>query len=526
MVALTKNSRRWWIALLNMVGVYIIVANRSHIGVAMVCMVNATAVNMVTSLERSDANLTELGPAFDETCPNRFVHEDGNGTVEMVDARSDYRGTFIWMTDQQSLLFSAGFYGNFLIMWASGYLADRFGPKEMTFLSILGVSIAAIASPMIAELSYVGFVAVRVVFGLFENPAMPAMAAMIARWFPASERSTAAGIYTSGNQLASSIGVVIASSLCRTHFLNGWPLIFYLDGLIGFIWLFLLVKFATNTPQESTFLSSTEKDYLYDKNGKHHTTFSERKAIGEKLPLSRMLLSTAVMAVVITQFSFNLTNTLLATYLPTYMRDIMYLNLQENGFYTALPFFVQLLSKYSLSILADVLKSKGILSHTASAKAFQILTNIGTAIACIILALFVNCSRTILLSLVLTLYGFAMGAVIPGCFTATLSIAPSYAGMITSFTLTAGAIGNACAPALVAFVVREGQSSEWAVVYIIVAIVNLSAGLFFAFFGKADVQPWAKKTIPQIQTTQIVPEGLEKPTITLTFSDGTEISRL
>lgn len=53
------------------------------------------------------------------------------------------------------------------------------------------------------------------------------MASISARWFPSTERSTAAALYTSGNQIALSLIYWIGAELCSAKFLDGWPLIFY-----------------------------------------------------------------------------------------------------------------------------------------------------------------------------------------------------------------------------------------------------------------------------------------------------------
>jgi sugar phosphate permease len=58
----------------------------------------------------------------------------------------------------------------------------------------------------------------------------PAVASLISKWFPANERSTVAAIYTSGNQLGSSMGTFLAARLCLSTFLGGWPMIFYMYG--------------------------------------------------------------------------------------------------------------------------------------------------------------------------------------------------------------------------------------------------------------------------------------------------------
>lgn len=57
------------------------------------------------------------------------------------------------------------------------------------------------------------------------------MSSIASRWFPPNERSTVSAIFTSGNQLAASLGIVIAAELCTIDILDGWPLIFFLAGV-------------------------------------------------------------------------------------------------------------------------------------------------------------------------------------------------------------------------------------------------------------------------------------------------------
>ena len=229
-----------------------------------------------------------------------------------------------------------------MIMFFSGFLVDRFGPVIVGFVSMIGMTITILLLPLVAHTDYYLFFILRFIFGIFENPLLPATSDMVARWFPATERSTVAAFYTSGNQLSASLGVVISSKFCEINFPDyfpsflflsngGWPLIFYLSGILGIIWIFSWKIFATNFPSESKFLSRKEKDYLFETNESHFTTFRQRKQSGLKIPLKKMVFSTATLAVVIGQFSFNFSNTMMQTYLPTFLRDVMNLDLDEVG---------------------------------------------------------------------------------------------------------------------------------------------------------------------------------------------------
>uniref|UniRef100_A0A7E4W365 MFS domain-containing protein n=1 Tax=Panagrellus redivivus TaxID=6233 RepID=A0A7E4W365_PANRE len=493
------NRRRWIMAFLLMYGMYNCVSNRSHIGVAMVCMVNASATeqNPVASnftLEQiMPVNLTE-NSIPSGSCPRRTLE-----ATEDSEETQGYKGTFTWSNEKQSLAISAGFYGNIVVMWFSGYLSDRFGSKTMALIGIFGMSVTAVLTPSVAALSIWAFVALRVFCGMCENPALPAMAAMLSRWFPAAERSTAAALYTSGTQLSASVGVVIASSLCPLTLLGGWPLIYYLDGMLGFVWVMLFFMLASDSPMDSKFLTEGEKSFLYQENEKYHTTFKQRKQTGQKLPLARMLLSKAVFAVVVTQMIFGFTNTLMQMYLPAFLRDVLQLDLKKNGVFTAVSFFVQLLSKNCLGIFADWLKKKKYLSPNASCHLFQALASTGVTISFLLLAFYINCSTPTACFIILAAYGGFVGASVPGTFTSSLSIAPSYSGMISSFTLISGALANALAPSLVGFIVQERTHAEWSLVFGAIAVINAIGGIVFLLCGTSDVQSWDRPVIVPIE---------------------------
>lgn len=229
-------------------------------------------------------------------------------------------------------------------MCFSGFLVDRFGPAVVGFVSMIGMTITVLLTPLAAHTDYYLFFILRFVFGIFENPILPAASDVVARWFPATERSTIAAFYTSGNQLSSSLGVVMSSRFCGMSFPEGfpsflflsnggWPLIFYLSGILGVIWIVFWKFFGTDFPSESRFLSQEEKDYLFNINERHFTTFQQRKQSGLKLPLKNMVFSTATLAVVMGQFSMNFSNTMLQAYLPSFFRDVMNLDLDQVGFF-------------------------------------------------------------------------------------------------------------------------------------------------------------------------------------------------
>jgi len=89
-----------------------------------------------------------------------------------------------------------------------GYLADRFGPKRIFFIGILGSTLLSINFGMIE--SYPAAIANQIVSGVFRAMIFAPGITLVASWFPANRKATAMGVYViggvSGNILLSLVG--------------------------------------------------------------------------------------------------------------------------------------------------------------------------------------------------------------------------------------------------------------------------------------------------------------------------------
>uniref|UniRef100_A0A8R1EGV4 MFS domain-containing protein n=1 Tax=Caenorhabditis japonica TaxID=281687 RepID=A0A8R1EGV4_CAEJA len=61
---------------------------------------------------------------------------------------------------------------------------------------------------------------------IFKGFVAPSYTTIIGNWFPASEKSTAVSMFTTGNQLAAAVGNPVVAAVCASDF--GWPWIFYI----------------------------------------------------------------------------------------------------------------------------------------------------------------------------------------------------------------------------------------------------------------------------------------------------------
>ncbi|KAI1710728.1 major facilitator superfamily domain-containing protein [Ditylenchus destructor] len=436
--------------------VYSWISMRNNLGVAIVCMVNATS-----SAASSDSSMIQLNNSdlFNAHSMERSMMAKCGRTISAESAGSGYDGTLNWSSFQQSQLFAALFYTSFLTVGISGWIADRFSPKILVIVFMSNYGIFTVLTPFFANSSFYVYLAARFIMGLGDGMVFPCVTSMVARWFPPSERSTAAALYTSGNQIAAGLGAILFTKLCTvTTFLDyGWPNIFYLTGFLTFVFVLLWSIFLTDNPMDNRFVSAKEKLFLSEELSGQHSGMGSRKS-----------------------------------YLPSYFRDVVRLDLTSNGWYTATPFLTQLVFKNVFGIGSDVLKRAGLLTDTAACKILQVFSGIGVAITLILMALFVDCTNPHLALFLLSIFGICFAGSNSGAFTASLCIAPPFTGTVVSLCSFTGAVANIIAPTMIGFLNKKGTPEEWSLIFFTAAAINVICGVEFLIWGTAEVQPWAK----------------------------------
>ena len=85
---------------------------------------------------------------------------------------------------------------------------------------------------------------------------------MLAKWFPTSERSTAAGVIYSGQMIGTMLTMPLAALICDwgndSNDSDGWPSMFYMFGMAGVLWSILWAWLIYETPAQHPTISQTE----------------------------------------------------------------------------------------------------------------------------------------------------------------------------------------------------------------------------------------------------------------------------
>ncbi len=143
-----------------------------------------------------------------------------------------------------------------------GYVIDRLGTRLGFSLAVVVWGLASLSHA--AARSWLGFAIARLGLGVGQSANFPASIKTIAEWFPQKERAYATGVFNGG----SNIGQVLAPLLIPVvlYFFVSWQYVFVLSLILSVIWLILWL-ILYNSPQESRFTNSAEREYILSDSG-------------------------------------------------------------------------------------------------------------------------------------------------------------------------------------------------------------------------------------------------------------------
>ncbi|XP_014682022.1 PREDICTED: sialin-like [Priapulus caudatus] len=170
-------SSRFALALAAFFGFVVLYIQRFNMSVAIVCMVNNTAV-------RAEAGIDADGDLEGETGDRCLA------TVTLSnDTTDDETGEFVWSKPTQGIVLSAFFWGYLLTQLPGGWLATYLGGKRVYGYGQLLASVMALLAPVASNYSYKTLLVVRFIQGIGQGVVFPAMHVFWGTWAHPYERS-------------------------------------------------------------------------------------------------------------------------------------------------------------------------------------------------------------------------------------------------------------------------------------------------------------------------------------------------
>ncbi|XP_066933218.1 vesicular glutamate transporter 3-like [Clytia hemisphaerica] len=350
-----------------------------------------------------------------------------NGTEYTVSPELD------WSPKLQGFVLSSFFYGYIITQIPGGWLATKYGGKNLFGCGVLMTALFTLITPPAARCNVYLLVAVRMAEGLFEGVTFPSIYAIWRKWAPPLERSKLATISFSGPFAGTVLGMPLSGVIANSF---GWPWVFYTFGLFGVIWSFFWFALVTESPCDHPKISKEELDYIQN-------SLKEDKPEKqvENIPWERDFITSLQYGQSLLHMTEKWGWYTLWTQLP---------NLSESMF-NSIGFFSQAL----FMVIVGYTKNKD-------------LAIIG-------------------LTLAVGLGGFA-GTGFP---INHLDIAPRYASILFGISNCFATLPGIISPLVVGLITPHETQEEWRVVFFIAASIYLFGLLFYCIFASGEKQEWA-----------------------------------
>ncbi|XP_066253902.1 sialin [Euwallacea similis] len=446
---LGKLHTRYVVCILGSIGMGIIYGLKVNFHVAIVSMVNYTAVG---------------------------GSEHGNSDSE--------DGPFVWNALIQGLLLSAYFWGYIVSELPGGKLAESYSAKWVMFGAVAINVVAVLLTPICAQLHFSIVIVLRVLQGLGGGVTFPAMHCLLAHWAPPTERSVMSSIVYSGTALGSVIFLLVSGKIAASL---GWELIFYIEGGVSALWLIFWGILAADNPSLEKYISPQERDLI---NLSLHQDDPESVHGGRKasVPWKAIFLSPAFLAILIAHTCSNWGWYMVLVELPLYMKSVLKFKMSENALLTALPFFTMWIFSIIFSKVLDTFREKGLITTTTARKIATGVASLGPLV-CFVLLCYIGGSvaGVILMTLAVT----AIGGMFSGFLSNHIDISPNFAGTLVAITNTVATIPGIAVPFVVnTLTAKDPSITSWRIIFWITVTLFAIEFIVYTIFGSGEEQPW------------------------------------
>ena len=227
------------------------------------------------------------------------------------------------------------YWAYFLFEVPSNIIMEKVGARIWIARIMITWGIFATATAFVTGTT--SFAIVRFLLGAGEAGFFPGLILYFTYWFPARHHARIVSGFLVGLPIAVAAGAPISTGLMGLHGLfglKGWQIMFIAEGVPTIVLGLLFYFVMTNKPQEATFLSQAEKDWLTNK------IASERKA-KEAIRVYSMLESMwnpRVLLLALNYFGIVTASLGMLFFIPQIIKSLGSLTNMQVGWLTMIPY--------------------------------------------------------------------------------------------------------------------------------------------------------------------------------------------
>ena len=384
---------------------------------------------------------------------------------------------------QMSYVFSAFTIAYALFEIPSGTWGDRIGPRRVLTRIVIWWSIFTMATA--AAFNFASILLVRFLFGMGEAGAFPNASRTFSKWFPASERGTAQGIFFAGAHLGGGLSPIIVGALLVIF---PWRVIFVLFGLVGFIWAVAWYRWFRDDPSDHPRVSAVERRYIEAGRGPNQTHQLDTAAIGRILLDRNVILLGLMYFTQAYGFYFNI------TWITTYLREARGFTGSLLGLMAGLPLILSAVADLTGGLATDRLRT---IHGLRAARCW--IGGASLLVAGVSMIAGAAAEDALTAAILIAISGAADSFLLGAAWSTCLDIAGPHAGMVTGAMNTAGQVGAFLSPIVVARFLNEG-AEDWATPLHIAGALYIAGAACWMFIDPdrpihGDLNPQASKNL-------------------------------
>ena len=395
----------------------------------------------------------------------------------------------------QGLLLSSFYIGYICFQAVGGTLATKYGAKWPIAFALGASALLNIVFPF-TQSSLAGMVVLRVVTGMTQAFLYPSCYALMSLWIPREEMSKATSCFSVGSYVGTVLADFIAPLLSDCC---GWPEIFYVFGLLPYIWLPQWVLFVSSSPTTHPFIDREElrvidpklsdldlslQNYTVTPDGDQPFEDS-RPAQAQAQVWPIIIRSKQVWGLVGVSVAFGWINYLMMNFLPKFFSDRYGLSTTAAGWITSASYILMTISSLVFGVIVDWLKA----AHPDWPYIQKTCACVGLLVPATIAPFLglasVDVDTGIALALVTVCF---LGIGLNGYASNQMDLSTEYAGTIMGFTNMWGNIPGAVGVYLSGWILQI-TDNNWAAVFGVATAVVYTGVIIYLIFGSCKPIP-------------------------------------
>lgn len=387
-----------------------------------------------------------------------------------------------WTGFERGLVNSAFFYGYAATQIPAGWISTRVGGAKVLMAGVLVWSLGTLIAPPCAKLGILALCASRMLVGLGEGLAPSAATSVLAATIPERERARAVTVVFGSLDIGSAVGLTLCGPIIAAA---GWPIVFYLFGLLGLLWCATWPLLKPEAPDTSLPIADQQQQQPN----------SGAEAKSKAVPWGKFLQSSAVWAVIVAHFCFNYGYYVLLAWLPSFFQLALGLDIGKSSLLTLVPYIAMITTTPFVGPVADGLGQRG-WSLTNVRKLCQGIAFAGPMLCMATCAALLPAPGAVTRQITWLIVGvlsasFAMGSFARGgLYCVHQDINPRYAAALLGISNTAGALPGIIGVSLVGLVLDKTGSWIQAL-FLPIGMCYLFGLICFTALGSSERQEFA-----------------------------------